>query len=281
VPGTKVSMARDNPYMMEAKGFTPPEFLSSERGPTSIIKTALPIGGMENPRPPFYTGHEDKTFAWTFDNVLTEGQCRELIDMANKKGYVPAFTSNNKFYAEGDPRKTDEMEYDPKRRNAFISMFDFPEFTTYLFKALETHLKSAPLPTGWRIDHINSFVRMLCYCKAGQSHPPHFDALMTYPKGKYGPDHPWSKARSFFTVFIYLTEVPRASGGSTAFFAPDYYVDDNTDTWEVKEEDIRCNCMPGRVLVFSQNLRHAGEKLHDHIKYVIRSDVMAMPVDDQ
>ena len=92
---------------------------------------------------------------------------------------------------------------------------------------------------------------------------------MKYPTGKYAPDHPWSKAKSVATIFVYLTEVPPTSGGSTAFPPPP--LENLTDS------DMRCHPMPGRVLIFSQNLWHAGEPIRDHIKYVIRSDVMALP----
>merc|ERR1712178_185933 len=108
----------------------------------------------------------------------------------------------------GDPRRTDEMEYDPERRNTYIAMLDCPELSAWLWKALESELTNAPVPDGWRIDHINSFMRGLCYCDLAQCHPEHFDAMMTYPSGKYESDHPYSKARSLMTVFVYLTDVP-------------------------------------------------------------------------
>ena len=95
--------------------------------------------------------------------------------------------------------------------------------------------------------------------------------MMKYPDDKYLEDHPYKAARSFMTFFLYLSDMPPTSGGSTAF--PIY---DSEDC----KGDLRCDPKAGRALIFSQNLYHSGSPVKDHIKYVLRSDAMCVPVSD-
>mmetsp|Transcript_100036 Transcript_100036/g.188279 ORF Transcript_100036/g.188279 Transcript_100036/m.188279 type:complete len:456 (-) Transcript_100036:26-1393(-) len=267
----KFSNKDDDPYKQWEKPALP-EFLKTDPDRSRITMNVLPVDAYRHEKE-LYMGEKDKTFAWVFDGVLSEQQCIDLINMFNEKKYVPALTSNNWMYLAGDPRKFDEMEYDPARRDTYISIFDCEGLTDYLWKALEPELKNAPLPKGWRLDHINGRVRGLLYCKKAQCHPPHFDAMMKYPKGKFTEDHEWFNSQSLFTIFVYLTDVPEGSGGTTAFVMPPDGV--------LKDGDLRVRPKAGRVLIFSQNLRHTGEALKDHVKYVIRSDIMAIPTKDE
>ena len=281
---TKVSMLKYDPYEM---GVTPEpaEFLRTWRPADGIKKYALRIGGLG-------TEKDLHAFAWYFDDVFSQQECREVINMANQKKFVPAFSNNQGNYDEVDPRKRDEMEYDPERLDAYISMFDCPELMRWVYAALEPYLKDAPVPEGWRVDHINSFARTLLYAKAGQKHQPHFDEMMPYPKSKSSENHEWSNARSVWTVMIYLSEVPLDSGGCTCFSVPGPPLGPSGNGQQLREIDqalfayardkTRCQCVPGRVLIFSQNLCHADEPLLDDcIKYLVRSDVMALPVGDE
>lgn len=234
-----------------------------------IVKRELNTKGLELERPmtPFEGPEIDRcTFAWEFDNVLTEEQCLQLIEAANRKGYVPALQGQS--FKSKDRAGADALVFKPSFRSVYSVMYDAPEITEWLFKAMEPHLKSLPTPTGWQVYHLNSFTRTLCYCHPGQKHAPHFDACMKYPAGKYPEDHDYSKVRSYMTFFVYLNDVPSESGGSTTFPQP-------AGTEAVGDE--RCIPKSGRVLIFSQNLYHAGAPLEDHMKYVFRSDVMCLP----
>ena len=159
------------------------------------------------------------TFAWEFDKVLTEEQCFQLIDSANRKDYVPALQGTSVRTTE--KVGSDTLVYNPEKRNVYTVMCDAPELCDWLFSVVEPYLKMAPVPDGWRIDHFNSFVRLLCYCHIDQGHATHFDAMMKYPDNKYLEDHPYKEARSFMTFFLYLSDMPPTSGGSTAFPQPD------------------------------------------------------------
>ena len=269
--GQEFSMKFDDPFRMEV---TPPvpAFIENENPSERhrhIVKQELPVQGLELEKPMSpYQGDMifTKTFCWVFDNVLTEEQCRELIQSSNQKGYVPALKGTSfktKAKAGGDT-----LVFDPSFRDVYTVMYDSPKVTEWLFAALEPHLKVLPVPDGWCIDHLNSFVRSLCYCNAAQGHAPHFDAMMKYPGWKYPDGHPYKEARSYMTFMLYLSDMPPQSGGSTAFPKPGT---------EECDTDMRCCPKAGRVLIFSQNLYHSGSPIKDHIKYVFRSDVMCVP----
>eukprot|EP00747_Dinoflagellata_sp_TGD_P134482 gnl/TRDRNA2_/TRDRNA2_175322_c0_seq1.p1 gnl/TRDRNA2_/TRDRNA2_175322_c0~~gnl/TRDRNA2_/TRDRNA2_175322_c0_seq1.p1 ORF type:complete len:395 (+),score=66.10 gnl/TRDRNA2_/TRDRNA2_175322_c0_seq1:98-1186(+) len=266
------SMKNDNPYRIEE---TPPAapFLCDAhlRGAQAAPQlTELPVCGLEFEKD-FYVGAKDKTIAWQLDGVCSEDQCAALIDMANEKGFVPALRNSSMRLPLDDPRRGDILELNPDSRDTYIVMMDCPQLAAWLDQRIGDALRSVPVPTGWRYDHINSFMRVLCYCKPGQRHEEHFDGMMRYPRNKYPEDHAYSKARSLLTVFIYLSEVPKDCAGATAFPPPHEKLDEN---------HLRCQPVPGRVLLFSQNLWHTGEPLKaGAIKYVIRSDVMFVPLD--
>jgi hypothetical protein len=152
-------------------------------------------------------------------------------------------------------------------------MYDSPELAKYIWKVLEPHLKTAPVPTGWQQDHVNSYIRSLCYCKSGQNHTEHFDGMLWYPEDKYPEPHEWATARSLMTVFVYLSDVPAEAGGATAF---------PLSNSKLSDESMRVQPKAGRVLIFSQNLWHTGAPLlrDDAPKYVIRTDVMCLPSKD-
>jgi hypothetical protein len=271
----KFSFKADNPYRMQEAPQAAP-FLQDQISSASwlqrqaaVVKRERPVQGLETEKD-LYAGAKDSSFAWEFDHVFTGEQCLELIEMANRKGFVPALANNQRRYETGDPRKGDELEFDPERRDTCIAMYDSPELSKYIFQVLEPHLKNAPLPNGWQLDHVNSYMRGLCYFKKDQNHSPHFDAQFAYPKGKYPEPHEWANARSFLTLFVYLSDVPAEAGGATAFPAP---------MEKLSDESMRVQPRAGRVLMFSQNLYHTGAPLlrDDALKYVIRTEVMCTP----
>ena len=91
------------------------------------------------------------------EEVLTKDQCTQLIRMGNEKGFTPALSNNQWKYKAGDPRKGDEFEFSVERRDAKIVMYELPELAALLWRNMKEHLKAAPLPDGWRVDHLNSY----------------------------------------------------------------------------------------------------------------------------
>jgi len=263
-----ISNKRDNPYQQK-EAPRAAEFLSHAPDAGSVTKTELDIAKYASSRKE-YEGHADKSFAWQFDNVFTESECASLIDMFNEKKLTPALTNNNWMYADGDPRKGDELEWDRKRRDTHIAMFDCPEISSWVWQKLEPFMKEVQLPPGWQLDHINSYIRGICYCLPGQFHTEHYDLHLSYPQGKYAKEHPYSRAKSFLTLIMYLNEVPEECGGATAFCLP--------PEGSVEESDLRCQPKAGRVLIHTQNLRHTSVPMKENgVKWIIRSDIMALP----
>ena len=150
---TTFSSSQDDPYRTNVKP-PPAEFLKTKRDVGGITKRVLPVDGLRLERGK-YVGHADKTWAWSFENVFDQEQCRELIEMANEKGFVTALVGNGWKYPEGDPRKFDELTYDPKSRDSYIAMFDCPELSEWLYDVLEPYLIDAPIPDGWHLDHLS------------------------------------------------------------------------------------------------------------------------------
>lgn len=269
--GQEFSMKDDDPFRTKEKPQLPALLKTdpAERH-SHITRRDLPVLGLEleKEKSP-YQGEmiKSKTFAWELDDVFTEEQCLQLIETSNVKGYAPALQGTS--FKSKEKAGGDILVYNPTFRSVYTVMYDAPELTAWIFSALEPHLKKVPVPDGWRMDHLNSFVRQLCYCHPDQGHRPHFDAMMKYPEWKYPEGHPYKEARSFMTLFIYLSDMPPSSGGSTAFPQPKA---------EECAADMRCHPKAGRVLIFSQNLYHSGSPIKDHIKYVLRSDLMCVPV---
>ena len=65
------------------------------------------------------------TFAWAFDNVLTEEQCLQLMPSANRKGYVLVFQGPSFITAE--KVGSGILVYNPQKRHVYTVMFDAPE----------------------------------------------------------------------------------------------------------------------------------------------------------
>jgi hypothetical protein len=87
--------------------------------------------------------------------------------------------------------------------------------------------------------------------------------------------------RSFYSVIIFLSDIPMASGGGTRFYADDtiksLICDGNHWTADAEKMVAEVESVAGRFLLFHQSLVHEGVPTDPntcYCKYIIRSDIM-------
>ncbi|KAL9645568.1 hypothetical protein ABK040_000631 [Willaertia magna] len=183
-------------------------------------------------------------------NVLTHEECKKIIELCEKKGFEDA---ESYCFAYRD------------RFNDRLLTDDLP-LTDIIYERCKDHL-----PTNIKFKHrslqldgLNSRLRI---CKYRKDHVfgPHTD-------GTYKPMNDRSKT-SVLTFLLYLNSKDKVlddeegyKGGSTIFYEND-----------MKTEKYRVDGKVGSILFFLQedtDMIHAGEKIYEGIKYIIRTDVM-------
>lgn len=217
--------------------------------------TILPLG---EPSPPDAHGIVKRVIpvqgdrlAFVLENVFSEQECQELIDLSESKGYEPALV--NVGYGQ-------QVRMPDYRNNDRVIMDD-EALADRFYQRIKAYIPQ-------RKDHrdalgLNERLRFLRY-DPGQKFEPHHDGMyMRSPKDVQGrPGYEGRVGeRSLITIQIYLNE--GFEGGETRFI--------NTKTREVSD------CVPktGLVLVFQQKgLLHEGCALVKGRKYTIRTEVM-------
>jgi Rps23 Pro-64 3,4-dihydroxylase Tpa1-like proline 4-hydroxylase len=183
-------------------------------------------------------GYKDK-FAVIIDNVFTETECKDMIDMTETIGKYELAQVNIGY---GNQRTNTSV-----RNNQRNLIFDKSK-ANFIFERIKKYI-----PTKWegkRLKCLNERLSCLKY-SPGEYFKPHFD-------GNYlRPDE---SELSYITVQIYLNDT---DGGETRFydrFSSQNFVD----------------VIPkiGRVLLFEHRLYHAGISVKSGLKYCIRTDVM-------
>ncbi|CAJ1356324.1 unnamed protein product [Effrenium voratum] len=183
-------------------------------------------------------------FARLVHGALDEEDCAELVQCINQKGFTPALLNI------GGGRQ----RLEPEARDGWRAIVDCEELGGWLLEALRPHLPE--IHQDRRLVDLNGRCRILCYTP-GQEFGPHYDATYTRPR----PD-PRAGDCSLITVQLYLHDVPEGSGGETAFLG------------RRGEEDVACQPRVGSVLIFTQNLLHAGCLLKKGLKYTLRTEAM-------
>ena len=115
-----------------------------------------------------------------------------------------------------------------------------------------------------------------------------YDCLFAkYPSGGAFAPHTDGRAihsfnvRSFYSIIVFLNDVPEGSGGGTRFYAPSAVQNlrraDGSQRW-TSDASLAVGevaSVAGRMLIFDQSLVHEGVPPQaPHLKYIIRSDVM-------
>lgn len=168
-------------------------------------------------------------------SLLTDEDCANLIRLSEAHEYSPV--QKNKF--------GDTIDNSAIRSDYYVSWTD-----AKLVKHLQSQLQSL-LPTTLKehtLDRLDYKVKFNRY-SSGQDFKPHNDTPLVK-----------NQSQSRLTLMIFLND--DFSGGQTRFF----------DIETMRHYDVIPKT--GKVLMFDQNLYHAGLKVVDGTKYTLRLDVM-------
>lgn len=178
--------------------------------------------------------------AFVLDNVFSEEECQDWIEMTEGKSYEPALVNI------GGGRQM----HMPDVRNNMRCIVDSEEMADKLFQRIKPFL---PETIGrCKIVSLNERLRFLRY-DPGQKFEPHHDGAYMRPDGS---------EVSRVTVQLYLNE--GFEGGSTNFL----------EGFAAALPPVPCVPKIGRVLIFEHRLLHEGEELRVGRKYAMRTDVM-------
>lgn len=206
--------------------------------------------------------------AFLLHHVLTERECQEFIDAAEKlsfdeiKGARPDYRSCKRITIQNDAI-ADILWSRIKHFIHSIEIKDDPH---------DLHIHGPPtLMRGkWKPVGLNSVFRLCRYLPGGHF-APHFD-------GHYDKT---SSDRSLKTFMLYLNG--DFTGGATNFVREDQtlYKDAVTGKYCAEDKNIICSVQPetGLAIIFNHHRLHEGAQLKDGMKYILRTDVMFHNVD--
>eukprot|EP01097_Dermamoeba_algensis_P011705 TRINITY_DN9189_c0_g1_i1.p1 TRINITY_DN9189_c0_g1~~TRINITY_DN9189_c0_g1_i1.p1 ORF type:complete len:268 (+),score=31.86 TRINITY_DN9189_c0_g1_i1:76-879(+) len=213
---------------------------------------------------------------FTLTNVLSQEECRSIIDRANEKGWNKSSPSGGGHGRTGreDPRTNsfcvwnDQQLADKvwKRVKPFLQ----PDLTHIPFN---TYLSAKTKGAEWKPVGVVDKIRVYKY-EVGEAFPEHVDyksgrdVMRETPNGlqKY-------RQQTFFTLLIYLND--EFSGGETGYW---------TNHQGIHCRFLRdCEWKPhqhviipqnGTCVVQEQNILHEGTPIQKGRKYVLRTDII-------
>eukprot|EP00750_Incisomonas_marina_P031945 INCI857.1.p1 GENE.INCI857.1~~INCI857.1.p1 ORF type:complete len:313 (+),score=60.50 INCI857.1:99-1037(+) len=193
-------------------------------------------------------------FAAKFRNVLSESECRKLIELSEAAGYEQALVN------VGGGRQKLIQDY----RNSHRMMLDSEPLALAIFDRIRSQLLKALAGSGLLPEarvgtplEFNERLRFLRYT-GGEFFEQHFDGCYARPR-----DHPKAGDRSYLTVLLYLNA---GYEGSTRLFNTKFGAGDDS-YYDVAPE-------PGMVFVHEHRILHSGQPITRGTKYVIRTDIM-------
>lgn len=174
-------------------------------------------------------------FAKEIDDVFTEQECLQLIDVSEKKGYLSI--QKNKF---GENINNPSIRSDDHVSFADSSLLKYLQARIQPLLPAQMHDKP--------FSHLQNLLKFNRYGE-GQDFKPHSDTPLVK-----------NNKQSSLTIMIYLNS--DFSGGNTRFFNV--------------ENMLHLDVVPktGKILIFDQDLYHAGLRVTSGIKYCLRLDVM-------
>ena len=233
---------------------------ASNSCPTGITTCLEPCSGVERPLEfdpldfPFDQGAATSTgpLCGTIDDLLTEGECGQLIDFTTSRGYEPAKT---KLSHDGrhEPITQDRLLHLSGR-----AVIKSQRFADLLWERLAPIVPA--IKVGWEPVGLNEHFRFLRYVP-GDYFRPHRDA--NYVREETDPRY---GEVSFQSLLIYL-DMP-GKGGETFFPAARV-----SESNKVRLR-LRLAPKPGRAICFEQTLEHGSVELQEGIKHLMRTDVM-------
>lgn len=240
-------------------------------------------------------------FCVVIDNVLTPEECRNLIELSERKGYDQALvnmgnrqvlmtdTRNNDRCIHDDPQLVEEiwqrvlLATAEKDANVHQSLVNVPWIN-------ERNQRRNNGKTFQAVG-LNERMRFLKY-DPGTFFAPHYDGSYVRSR-EAGVDR--AGEQSFVTFQLYLNE--GFEGGSTRFVPPNEEIEDESDDEQAVEVDANAeNCWfsfltkrgrtkktkggykviprTGSVLLFQHDCLHEGARVREGRKYAVRTDVM-------
>jgi hypothetical protein len=174
-------------------------------------------------------------------NFLAGEECRELIALAETRGFVGA-----------------ESDYPPSYRDNERLVLDDELLAQRLYARLSGR---APLRLQrqdelWQLAGLNARLRF-CRYRSQQAFHIHQDGVH-----HRGPD-----CRSLLTFMIYLTDGDAFEGGDTLFF-------DGGPGQPAPREVARVRPRAGTLILFDHALWHAGALVTRGVKHILRSDLL-------
>lgn len=208
----------------------------------SVLDTGMPTDAIAKRVVPL--PDNPTRIAFVLDNVLTEAECKKLMDISEGVGYKPALVSVT----------ADHQVMNKDYRNSDRCMIDSPLCAAEIFRRIRPHLP--PIVNKKKLSGLNERLRFLRY-GVGHKFAPHRDGSFQ----RRDAEGLWTLEESFFTIMIYLSNV--SEGGSTRFLSS-VSRDNYSDVIP----------RPGSVLIFEHSLLHQGSEVTKGLKYAIRSDIM-------
>lgn len=198
-------------------------------------------------------------FACIIHHFMSEEECNELIELAEKEGFDAATIQGADGQAVVDKkiRKCGRVITDKPllaedwRRRTIEAMADMPNLRK---KFLTAPWMTARTDIPFECVGFNERLRFLRYNK-GDEFRPHQDIPFT--RGPEAGDK--AGETSFLTFIIFLNEPKK--GGALRFVGDDDRFYDFEPT-------------PGSVAIFDHDIKHQGCKITSGKKFAVRSDVM-------
>lgn len=174
-------------------------------------------------------------------NFFTTDECSKMIKMCEKIGF----------------KQLPETSLSSHRTNTRIELMQ-PTFAIDLFEKIKTHLPKSIKYEGkiWNLSGVNEKIR---YCKydCGQYFDKHIDGHLILEKNN-------QTYQSFYTLMIYLNDVPKNSGGKTRFY---------THNGKQLVIDYEYQPQSGDCICFDQEKLHDGENTNKK-KYIMRTEIL-------
>jgi hypothetical protein len=180
-------------------------------------------------------------FVQTIRHVLSPEECNQIIQIAEKTGFVAAslYTDHSGIEHFSDVRKSSRC------------IIDSIPFAEELWRRIQ-HIIPPVWKNGHKVVGVNERLRILRYYP-GDEFKPHSDGHYHAPNGD----------ESRITILLYLNE--GYEGGFTCFYTGE------TTPWHAIQPEI------GMAAIQDQDLLHGVPPLQKGVKYAIRTEVMYRP----
>mmetsp|Transcript_12620 Transcript_12620/g.15516 ORF Transcript_12620/g.15516 Transcript_12620/m.15516 type:complete len:424 (+) Transcript_12620:504-1775(+) len=282
-----------------------PDYFSSSLTPLEYSNIPLPPKCSRHLLPP------SSNVAIVIDNVLSESQCRYLIQKAEQssQGFQYITEASHKspdgmsytvqiqnpnphklavIDTDHNPFSSSRCGYDESTRimdelyDKILCILNDPDNSTYQKFASRTNCKD---PQG-----LNPRMRILKYdAENNDKFEAHFDATTYISKDNPIGSNVSSSVRnqSLITILVYLNDGDGKDfdGGETLYL--DYHNSSTSSSarhrsLNVTSCDANVKVIPqlGRVVLFEHDLFHSGSLLHWGTKYVMRTDVLFEEIDN-